>query len=98
MLLSEPDARKIAMSVLSLSKAEACVVTVSGHDRAHMRFALNNATTNGGQKDVVVTIESHLSQRTGSVTVNETDDASLTAAVRKSEEIARLAPVDPEYL
>ena len=97
MLLSEAEARKIAMSVLSLSKAEACVVTVSGSDRAHMRFALNSATTNGRQNDVVVTVESHSSKRTGSVTVNETDGESLTAAVRKSEEIARLAPVDPEY-
>jgi predicted Zn-dependent protease len=97
MLLSEPEARKIALQALSLSKADACVVTVSGHDRAHMRFALNGATTNGGQKNVAVTIESHLSKRTGSATVNELDAASLTAAVRKSEEIARLAPVDPEY-
>ena len=97
MLLSEPEARKIALQALSLSKAEACVVSISSHDRAHMRFALNGATTNGGQKNVAVTIESHFSKRTGSMTVNETDGASLEAAVRKSEEIARLAPVDPEY-
>jgi predicted Zn-dependent protease len=97
MLLSEPDARKIALQALELSKAEACVVTVSGHDRSHLRFALNGATTNGGQKNVAVSIESHFSKRTGSVTTNELDDASITAAVRKSEEIARLAPVDPEY-
>ena len=98
MLVSEPEARKIALQALSVSKAEDCVVSVTGHERAHMRFALNSATTNGGQKNVAVTIESHLSKRTGSVTINELNSASIEAAVRRSEEIARLAPVDPEYM
>lgn len=97
MILNDSEARKLALRVLEKSKAGACVVSISGHERSHVRFANNTATTDGSQTNLAISIESHFGKRTGSTTINQIDDTSILTAVRRSEEIARLAPVDPEY-
>ena len=43
-------------------------------------------------------VQSNFGTRTGTVTANEFDDASIERAVRRSEELARLAPEDPEFM
>jgi predicted Zn-dependent protease len=43
-------------------------------------------------------VRSSFGRRSGVATVNELDDASLLAAVRRSEELARLSPEDPEHM
>ena len=97
MILSASEARALTTKVLAFSKADSCIVSLAGHARGNIRFALNTVTTSGYQDDLVVSIESHFGQRSGSVSLNELDDASLRAAVRKSEEIARLAPPNEEF-
>src|SRR4051794_38986359 len=98
MILSFAAAKKITDKVLSLSRADSAVVTLSGTEHGNIRFALNSVTTSGHRDDATLSIESDLGKRSGSVTVNELDDASILAAVRKSEEIARLAPENPEFM
>lgn len=98
MLLTEPDAKKITDKVLSLSQADSCIASVNGHERGHIRFAQNSVTTSGFQDNLSLTVASHFGKRSGSVTINELDDSSITAAVKQSEAFARLAPEDPEFL
>ena len=47
MLWTEQQAKALTDKVLSLSKAEETLVTLSGNDRANLRFARNTATTSG---------------------------------------------------
>src|SRR5688572_24198118 len=98
MILSEGDARRLTQKVLKLSKADSAVVTLSGQDRGNVRFALNSATTTGFQDGLTLSVESHFGKRSGSASTNEFDDSALEAAVRKSEQIARLAPENLEFL
>jgi predicted Zn-dependent protease len=98
MILSRADAKKITDKALSLSKAESCTVSLGGHERGHVRFALNSATTGGYQDDLSLSVTSHFGKRSGSASTNELDDNSIAAAVRQSEEIARLARENPEFL
>jgi predicted Zn-dependent protease len=97
MILSESDAKQLTQRVLKLSKADSCVVGVAGHERGNIRMALNRVTTSGLQDNLSVSITSNFGKRSGSVSINEFDDASIQGAVKKSEEIARLAPEDPEF-
>src|SRR5207247_10441938 len=97
MILSESDARSLAAKALSFSKAEACSVTVNGVEEGNIRFALNSVTTSGWQDNLSLSIESNFGKRSGSVSINELDDGSIQSTVRKSEEIARLAPENPEF-
>jgi len=98
MIISESEAKQITAKVLALSKADSCVVSVSGHEHGDLRFALNSPTTSGFQDDLSLSITSNFGRRSGSVSINQIDDGSIAAAVKKSEEIARLAPENPEFV
>src|SRR5438132_8242744 len=98
MIISQAEAKKITDKVLALSKADSCVVTLGGHKRRHIRFALNSITTDGEQDDLTLSIESSFGTRSGSARTNEFSDSAIAAAVRKSEEIAKFAPPDPEFM
>src|ERR1051325_6520058 len=98
MILSQSEAKKITDRLLSLSKADTCTVALSGHLRRHVRFALNSVTTAGEQDDVSVSVTSSFGNRSGSARTNEFTDAALERVVRKSEEIAKFAPPNPEFV
>jgi predicted Zn-dependent protease len=96
--LSAADARAVTERVLNLSQAEQARVTIQAGRRSFTRSADNRITTAGGSTDVSVEIMSVFGKRVASVTTNRLDDDELPAAVRRSEELARLAPENPEYM
>ena len=98
MLLSRSQAKKILDQVRSASKADSWTATLSGTNRRHLRFALNNVTTSGEQDDLTLSVTSHFGKRSGTATTNELDDRSISTTIRKSEEIARLAPENAEFM
>ncbi|MDB6031823.1 MAG: gyrase modulator family protein [Verrucomicrobiales bacterium] len=98
MILSTPEAKTLTDKILALSKADSCVVRLTGQEQGNIRFALNNVTTSGYNDDLTISIESSFGKRSGSVTTNEWNGDGLEAAVRKSEQIARLAPANPEFM
>lgn len=91
-------AKDVTGKVLSLSRADEARVELTESDVTHLRFARNQAQTSGAYTQPELTIWSTFGKRTGSVTVNQLDEASLAEAVRRSEEVARLAPEDPEHV
>ncbi len=95
---SESEARTLLAKVLAFSTADACEVNLQSSVTGNIRFARNAVSTAGRVEDVALVIQSSFGTRSGTVTVNEFDDASLASAVRRSEELARLAPEDPEFL
>src|SRR2546421_511580 len=98
MIISQSEAKKITERVLSLSKADFCETTLGGHKRRNLRFALNTITTNGEQDDLVLSIQSTFGTRSGSASTNEFSDSAIEEAVKKSEQIAKFAPEDPEFM
>jgi len=97
-MIPEEEAQKLVRKVLGFSKADSAVVSFSGSDTLGVRFAVNSVTTAGFRKDEALSIESHFGKRSGSAQINQTDDASIEEAVRKSEQIAKLAPENPEFM
>jgi predicted Zn-dependent protease len=55
-------------------------------------------TTAGAQNDLTLVVQSSFGKKSGVATINELDDASLEKSVRRSEELARLAPENPEFM
>ena len=98
MLLTPAETNAITDRLLSTSRADSCVVAINGGDRTNLRFARNNATTNGSLSALSVGITSTFGGRSGSVSVNGLEGEALTQAQGRAEEIARLAPVNPEYM
>ena len=98
MLLTEKEAKGICERLLRYTKADDAEVSVSSENYSHLRFAVNDFTTNGQREDVRIHVTVWIERKRGSSTTNGIDDASLKAAAQRAEELARLAPVDVEYL
>ncbi len=73
-------------------------MTITASEQAYTRFANNGITTASFNLRNTVSIVTTRDGRTGSYGVNDLDDASLKAAVKKAEELAAIAPPDPERL
>jgi predicted Zn-dependent protease len=98
MLLSEKEAKAICDKLLGYVKANDATVRVGSEDYSNLRFAANNFTTNGRSEDLDIGVTVWIDQKKGSASTNHLDDASLRAAVEQAEQLARLSPVDREYL
>src|SRR5689334_14392656 len=98
MLLSEPESKSICEKLLSYTKANDAAVGVSSEDYSHLRFAANRFTTNGREEQASASVTVWIDQKRGSAISSDLADESLKMAVAQAEQLARLAPVDKEYL
>lgn len=97
-MFSETDARTILDKVIKLSTADECTATLEGSIEGNVRFALNTVSTSGIVSDCMLAVRSAYGKRTGTATTNAFDEASLAGVVRRAEELARLAPENPEFV
>ncbi len=97
-MMTEAGAKKILDKALSFSKADEMTVILNGGREGNIRFARNTVSTSGEVLDLNLVITVAFGKREGTVTVNELDDASIEAAVRRAEELAKLAPENPERM
>src|SRR5689334_11113097 len=95
-MLTRDEAQKLAQKVLGLSTFPECQVTITASEQAYTRFANNGITTASLNLRHNVAISVTREGRTGSTGVNDLDDASLRTAVKKAEELAVIAPPNPE--
>jgi len=98
MLLTEKEAKSITDKLLAYVKAGDAAVSVSSDNLAHLRFAQNNFLTSGQRTNRSANITVWIEGKHGSSSTSDLDDASLQTMVEQAEQIARLAPVDREYL
>lgn len=97
-ILSKEQAQAILKKALSYSKAEECEVSLQGSEGGNIRYARNAVSTAGDVSTMSLGISSTFAKKTGTATINEFDDASLEKVVRRSEELAQLAPPNPEFV
>jgi predicted Zn-dependent protease len=97
-ILTKEEAKKIIDKVLAFSKADEMSVSLSGSKTGNIRYARNSVSTSGETTDLSLAVTAVYGKKSGTSTINEFDDASLEKIVRRAEEIARLAPDNPEYV
>lgn len=97
-IINERDAMALMEKALGFSKAEECEVNLNGQVGGNVRYALNTVTTSGYVDDTTMVVQSGYGKKIGTTTLNQFDDASIERAVRASEELAQLAPDNPEYM
>ena len=97
-ILTQEQTKRITDRVLSLSKADECIVNIEGARIGNIRFARNAVSTAGLADDTRLTVQVAFGKRQGTATINEFDDKSLEKAVRRAEDLARLAPENPEFM
>ncbi len=97
-ILSKEEAQAILKKVVGFSKADFCEVSLSGSDGGNIRYARNAVSTAGQISTMSLGVSSTFGKKTGSATINEFDDASLQKVVKRAEELAMLAPENPEFM
>jgi len=97
-IFTEQEARAILDKVVKLSKADECTAQLTGSIDGNVRYALNSVSTSGTINNTDLAVQVAFGKRIGTATINEFDDASLEKVVRRAEELARLAPENPEFM
>jgi len=97
-LLTKDEAEALLKKVLSYSKAEECEININGGDGANIRYARNSVSTSGAVSQATLQVASAYGKKLGIATINEFDDVSLEKVVRRAEELAKLAPENPEFV
>ncbi|WP_020602838.1 TldD/PmbA family protein [Spirosoma spitsbergense] len=97
-ILTKEEAKTIIDKVLAYSKSDEMSVNLAGGRTGNIRYARNAVSTSGESVNQSLSVTSVFGKRAGTATINEFDDASLEKTVRRAEEVARLAPENPEYM
>ena len=97
-MLTRDESQKLCQQVLVLTSFPECQVTLTAVEQAYTRFANNGITTASFNLRHNLSIVVTRDGRTGSMSVNDLDLASLKSAVKQAEELAALAPPNPERL
>lgn len=98
MIISKEEGHAIVDRVLALSRAEDVQVTLSATQQSNLRFARNTPSTSGEQRDLVLSVESTFGKKSATASVNQLDARTLADVVARSEQLARLAPDNPEQM
>ena len=97
-ILNQEETRRITDRVMALTKADECTVTLTGSRTGNIRYARNNVSTAGLVDNAQLSVSVAYGKRQGTATINEFDDKSLEKVVRRAEDLARLAPENPEFM
>lgn len=97
-ILTESEAKALLEKVLKYSKADECTVNISGEIKGNIRYALNEVSTSGSLINKNLVVQSAFGKKVGTATIDEFDEESLEKVVRRAEELAKLAPENPEHM
>ena len=96
--LTQEDTKRICDKVMSMTKADECIVTINGGRTGNIRYARNAVSTAGLVENATLGVAVAFGKKQGIATINEFDDKSLEKALRIAEDLARLAPENPEFM
>ena len=97
-ILTKEQARQILDKVKSFSKADSFEANLFGNQGGNIRYARNSVSTSGEENNTTLVVQSAYGKRVATSTINEFDDASIEKVVCRSEEMAKLAPENPEFM
>ncbi|MCX7072190.1 MAG: TldD/PmbA family protein [Gammaproteobacteria bacterium] len=97
-IYSEAQAKAILDKVIKLSKADECTATLEGSVAGNIRYALNSVSTSGIVSNCELAVQVAFGKKVGTATINEFDDAALARVVKRAEDLAKLAPDNPEFM
>ena len=100
-MLTRDEALKICETVLAHAKtagAEDANVSLQSSVESHARFAENRINTSGRSEDLDITATVWVGRRRGSISGNDSDAAALKLLAEEAVQIARVSPVQREYV
>ncbi len=98
MLLTADEARRITDRLLGMVKADDAAVGVTSQMNSNLRFAANTLQTSGRIDTVTARVTVWIDRRRGGSSTTDLSEPSLRQMVEQAHELARLSPVDREYM
>jgi len=98
MILDEAESRRIIERAIGFATADEVRVNLRGERRGNTRFALNAVTTCGDVDSLSLAVTSCFGKRHAQASTTEVDDDALRKVVAAAEQLARIAPEDPEHV
>jgi predicted Zn-dependent protease len=97
-LLSEDEALSLIETVIQQSEAENVFVSLSNSEEALTRYSENQITQNVSSTKFTLSITSYFGKRSATTSTTELDLEAIKATIKRSEELATIAPEDPEWV
>lgn len=98
MLIGEDQALSLVENAIEQSEAEGVFISLSTGEEALSRYSENQISQNVSQTRFNLTVTSYFGTRSASASTTDTSQGAIAQAIRRSEELARIAPEDPEWV
>ncbi|MGF1487104.1 MAG: TldD/PmbA family protein [Prochloraceae cyanobacterium] len=96
--LTEDEARSLIESVIKQSEAEGIFVNLKSNESSLSRFSENQISQNISKNRFEIKITSYFGKSSATSSTTELDPEAITDTIRRSEELAKFAPEDPEWV
>ncbi len=96
--MNEKEAREICEKAIAFSEAEHVQVNLTGVREASTRYANNEITQNVAKAQTTLRVLCAFGNRVGRCITNRLDTEAIRDAVKRAEEMARVAQPDTEFL
>jgi predicted Zn-dependent protease len=97
-IFDREEALSFIDSVITRSQAESVFVSLSSSESALSRFSENQIGQNISKNRFKLNITSYFGKRSASASTTELDNEAIAETLKRSEELARFAPEDPEWV
>lgn len=97
-ILSEQEAKIVISKALGFSGSDEIFVSLKGENNGNIRYAGNSVSTSGETSNISLSVTSVFGKKSGTATTSELDEDAIRKVVSRAEELARLAPDNPEYV
>ena len=96
--ITEEQALVLIEFAIAQSQADGVFVSLNASDTALSRFSENQISQNIRKNTFSLSVTSYFGQRSASAATTELDQDAIAQTLRRAEELARIAPVDPEWV
>jgi predicted Zn-dependent protease len=85
-------------SAIAKSRADGVFVSLSASETALSRFSENQISQNVRKNTFSLTVTSYFGKRSASASTTELDRSAIAQTLKRAEDLARIAPIDPEWV
>ncbi|MGB5962329.1 MAG: TldD/PmbA family protein [Coleofasciculaceae cyanobacterium] len=97
-ILSEDQALFIVEKVIKQSEAEGVFVSLNAGEESLSRYSENQMTQNISRTRLSLSVTSYFGKKSASSSTTDLDEAAIKETIQRSQELARVAPEDPEWM
>ncbi|MEM7762116.1 MAG: DNA gyrase modulator, partial [Cyanobacteria bacterium P01_A01_bin.40] len=97
-LITQEDALALIDFAIAQSKADGVFISLNASETALSRFSENQISQNVRKNTFNLTVTSYFGKRSASASTTELDRGAISQTLRRAEDLARIAPEDPEWV